>query len=96
MVRNIKNGSGLISFFGNGSVRIKPYTLKNRYAGQVELSECHPQNLGSEVLDENVDVTKPKMVLDFNNIESLDVFILKLQELRSEMEDEKRDATTSA
>lgn len=95
MVRKIRNGKGLISFFGNGTIRINPYTLKSRFGAQVELAECDPYELGEEVPKEKIIQYVPKMVLDFANIESLDILIMKLQELRTEMKYEKDELNAS-
>lgn len=85
MVKYFKNTAGISAKFGKGTVRIQPYILKLRYGGQLQLSCCDKTKLGEEP-----PVSKkktPKIILDFSTIESLDVMIEKLQDLREMMTD---------
>lgn len=83
MLRPLKNGTFVK--FGNGTVRIRPYSLKSRFGGQIELTECIPLNIGADASELDVINDTVKVVLDFQSIESLDVLILKLEGLREEI-----------
>lgn len=86
MIQKLKNGSGAVARFGNGTVRIKPYTLKTRHGGQVELTTCHKTKVGDEAFQ--TDRYSNKIVLDFASVESLDVLIAKLKDLRDDLVNE--------
>lgn len=83
MVQKLKNGRGAVARFGGGTVRINPYTLKTRMGGQVELTQCYKAAVGSS--DAKTIPQSNKIVLDFDSVESLDVLIEKLQDLREDM-----------
>lgn len=83
MIQNLRNGKGAVARFGNGTVKIKPYTLKTRFGGQVELTTCRKTDVGGEA-KESVPQSN-KVVLDFSSVESLDVLIQKLQDLREDL-----------
>lgn len=86
MIQKLKNGKGAIARFGNGTVRVKAYTLMTRYGGQIELTQCSKKSIGA---DPGPTVTESnKIVLDFNNLEGLDVLIEKLQNLREDLANE--------
>lgn len=77
-----------MAFFGNGTVRINPYTLKTRYGGQVELTECSPKTIGGAATKDDVVPETNKIVLNFSSLDSLDVLIEKLQNLREDLANE--------
>lgn len=83
MVQKLKNGKGAVARFGKGSVRVKAYTLKTRFGGQVELTTCKKTQIGEKAL-ESIPHSN-KIVLDFSSIESLDVMIETLQDLREDL-----------
>lgn len=83
MVKLISNQKGAIAFLGQGKVRVRPYLLKTRSGGQVELTTCKRSEIGGEA-SETIEGSK-KIVLDFANVESLDVLIEKLQDLREDL-----------
>lgn len=86
MVQGIKATRGLrgvIARFGKGTVKVKQYLLKGRFGGQVELTTCPPTEIGED--PNNGKSTGLKVVLDFSNVQSLDVVIERLQDLRKEM-----------
>jgi hypothetical protein len=89
MIRKIQSG-GAMAFFGNGTVRVRPYTLKTRYGGQVELTECRPRAIGGAVDKEDVVYNSNKIVLNFESVDSLDVLIEKLQDLREDLANETK------
>lgn len=84
MIQLIRAGRGMVARFGNGSVRISTYTLKARLGAQVELTQVRRQEIGSSAEKEDIIPESNKVVLDFASIESLDIFLEKLQELRSD------------
>lgn len=86
MIQKLKNGRGAIARFGNGTVRVKPYTLMTRFGGQVELTQCSKKNIGADP-GESV-VGSNKIVLDFSSVAALDVLIEKLQHLREDLANE--------
>lgn len=83
MVRLITNQKGAIAFLGQGKVQIRPYTLKTRSGGQVELTSCKKSEIGEE--SKGPIANSKKIVLDFANVESIDVLIEKLQDLREDL-----------
>lgn len=86
MIQKLRNNKGAVARFGQGTVKIKPYTLKTRFGAQVELTSCSRAEIGAEAAE-----TIPhsnKIVLDFSNVESLDVLIEKLTDLRSDLVNE--------
>lgn len=85
MIQRIKDRKGVVARFGTGTVKIYPYVLKSRFGGQVELTECTPTEIGKQPEDGSLVPDKPKIVLDFGSLQSLDVLIEKLQDLREEM-----------
>lgn len=86
MVTILRKGSGAVARFGQGTVKIKPYTLKTRFGGQVELTTCKKTATGADP-GESVRNSN-KIVLDFSTLESLDAVIKKLQDLREDMEND--------
>lgn len=89
-IQKLKNGRGAVARFGEGTVRIKPYTLQTRFGGQIELTQCRKKKTGEPVTQEDVVPNSNKIVLDFASIESVDVLIEKLQALREDMANEYR------
>lgn len=83
MIQLLKNGKGAVARFGNGTVKVKAYTLQTRFGGQVELTTCSKTPIGEEPSSSKG--TPNKVVLDFSNLESLDVVIEKLQDLREDL-----------
>lgn len=83
MIQKLKNGKGAVARFGNGTVRVNPYTLKSRYGCQVELTTC-PKAVVGDNAKETIHNSN-KIVLDFSSIESLDVLIEKLNNLREDL-----------
>lgn len=88
MIQKLKNGRGAIARFGNRTVRIKPYTLRTRSGGQVELTQCRKMAADEVPTNEDVVANSNKIVLDFASLESLDVLIQRLQDLREDMANE--------
>lgn len=88
MIQRIKDGKGVVARFGMGTVKIHPYTLKSRFGGQVELTQCVPTKIGDPPVEGSLVPDKAKIVLDFASLKSLDVLIEKLKDLREEMVDE--------
>lgn len=83
MIEKFKKGNGTMVQFGHGTVSVKPYALKTRYGGQIEMMNCSPSKIGSD--PRSLNQGSHKVVLDFSNVESLDVVIEKLQTLRELM-----------
>ncbi len=91
MIQKIRTGLGMVARFGSGTVRIHCYTLKTRFGAQVELVTCDKQEVGSGI-DHDLPLPKGnKIVLDFSNIESLDVLIGQLQGLKEDFETLQRE-----
>lgn len=82
MVQYFKKLDGIKALLGRGTTRILPYMLKTRPGGQVELASCVPTKIGTEPQGKTFG---PKIVLEFQNVESLNVLIEKLQDLREDM-----------
>ena len=76
------NKSGLLAVFGNGTVRVKHEMLKTKFGGTVELVTCRKTKIGEEPL---VALKSPRILLAFESVESLDVVIQKLNDLREEL-----------
>jgi hypothetical protein len=83
MIQRLKNGRGAVARFGNGTVKVRPYALKTRFGGQVELTTCGKTTIGEAAGD--TQKVSNKIVLDFANLESLDVLIDRLKDLRDDM-----------
>lgn len=88
MIQKLKNGRGAVARFGNRTVRIKPYTLRTRFGGQVELTQCRKMGPNEAPSEQDVTANSNKIVLDFESIESLDILIQRLQDLREDMNNE--------
>lgn len=88
MIQKLRNGKGSVARFGTGTVRINAYTLKTRYGGQIELTQVKAQPVGSETDSSNVVSGSNKIVLDFASLQSLDILLEKLQDLRNDLEKE--------
>lgn len=82
MIRKLLNYNGTMVHFGKGTVRIKNNILQNRYGAQVELATCEQTQIGKnpKKTDQN-----NRVILDFTNVESLNVFIEKLTDLREDL-----------
>jgi prolyl-tRNA editing enzyme YbaK/EbsC (Cys-tRNA(Pro) deacylase) len=83
MVRAFKNKAGVIAKLGNGTVRVQAKTLQSRFAGQIELTECTKTKIGDVPPEGNK--SRSRIVLDFESLESIDVVIDKLIQLREEL-----------
>lgn len=88
MIQRIKDKRGVVARFGSGTVKVKPYTLKTRFGGQIELTQCAPAPVGSVPPEGTTAEGTAKIVLDFATVASLDVLIAKLQALREDMVNE--------
>lgn len=84
MIRKTLDGGTLIAKFGRGTVHIKQHLLQSRYGGQVQLTPCRKSKIGKDVAKDNI-FKNPKIVLDFGSVESLQVLINKLEELKADM-----------
>lgn len=89
MIQKLKNGKGAVARFGNGTVRIKPYALVQRFGGQLELTTCEKKAVGTSPVSRNAIVEDTnKIVLDFGTMASLDQLIEKLNDLRDLIKEE--------
>lgn len=79
-----KNKSGLLATFGNGTTRVKQSLLKTKFGGTVELVTCRKTKVGEEP---TTVLESPRILLAFESVESLDVVIQKLQDLREGLEE---------
>lgn len=89
MIQKLTNGKGAVARFGRGTVRIRPYAMVTRFGGQLELTTCHQQAVGTSPVSKKlvVDGTN-KIVLDFESMASLDQLIEKLNDLRDLIKEE--------
>ena len=88
MIQKMKNGLGAVARFGTRTVRIHAYTLKTRFGGQIELTQCRKMKEGESPSTEDIVPSTNKIVLDFQSIESLDILIDRLNDLREDMANE--------
>lgn len=88
MIRKLNRGTSAL--FGNGTVRIRPYTLKTKFGGVVELTHIRKVKDVTKVTVEDVLPNSNKIVLGFDSIESLDTLISHLQDLRDDMANESK------
>lgn len=87
MVRFIKTKrGGAIAKFGNGTVNVKAYPLQSRIGAQLELSRCVATNIGEK--SEKIFTREPNIVLDFTSLESLQIVIDKLEDIREMLIDQ--------
>lgn len=86
MIQKLNKGTS--AKFGNGTVRIRPYTLKTKFGGVVELTHIRKVKDLSKVTVNDVIPESNKIMLSFDSVESLDTLISHLQDLRQDMENE--------
>lgn len=85
MIQRLKSGKGAVARFGRGTVLIKPYVLKTRFGGQIELTEIKKVKDLTKATDKDKIPGTNKIVLDFSNLESVNSLIHQLENLRDDM-----------
>lgn len=89
MIQKLKNGKGAVARFGRGTVRIRPYAMFSRVGGQIELTTCQPQAIGTSPVPKSLIVEGTnKIVLDFESLASLNQLIEKLNDLKDLIKEE--------
>lgn len=78
------NPKQTIVHFGKGTVSMKP--IVGKHAGIIDLGQCNKRKIGSEIPD--IIKVKAQVRLRFQNTESIDALITKLEDIKSLMIEE--------